>query len=75
MTAENAITIAEVIRAYTWGPAHAINKDGETGSIEVGKYADMIVLDRNLFEIDPIEIAGTKVQMTIFAGKVVHQSH
>ena len=72
MVVENALTVAEAIRAYTWGPAHAINKERETGSIEVGKYADMIVLDRNLFEIEPIEIAGTKVLKTVFAGKVVH---
>ncbi len=74
MTAENAITVAEAIRAYTWGPAHAINKEQETGSIEVGKYADMIVLDRNLFEIDPIEIAGTQVLTTVFAGEVVYEA-
>ena len=70
---ENAITVAEAIRAYTWGPAHAINKESETGSIETGKYADMIVLDRNLFDIDPIKIAGTKVITTVFAGNVVFQ--
>ncbi len=74
MTAENALTVAEAIRAYTWGPAHAINKEKETGSIEVGKYADMIVLDRNLFEIDPIEIAGTQVLTTVFAGKEVYEA-
>ena len=74
MTAENAITVAEAIRAYTWGPAHAIDKEKETGSIEVGKYADMIVLDRNPFEIDPIEIAGTQVLTTVFAGKEVYEA-
>ena len=74
MTAENALTVAEAIRAYTWGPAHAINKENETGSIEVGKYADMIVLDRNPFEIDPIEIAGTQVLTTVFAGKEVYEA-
>ena len=74
MQPENAITVAEAIRAYTWGPAHAINKENETGSIEVGKYADMIVLDRNPFEIDPIEIAGTQVLTTVFAGKEVYEA-
>ena len=74
MQPENAMTVAEAIRAYTWGPAHAINKENETGSIEVGKYADMIVLDRNPFEIDPIEIAGTQVLTTVFAGKEVYEA-
>ena len=71
---ENALTVAEALRAYTWGAAHAINKEGETGSIEVGKYADMIVLDRNPFEIEPLEIAGTKVLTTVFAGDVVFEA-
>ena len=74
MQPENAISVAEAIRAYTWAPAHAINKEKETGSIEVGKYADMIVLDRNPFEIEPLEIAGTQVLTTVFAGNVVYEA-
>ncbi|MEH6591353.1 MAG: amidohydrolase family protein [Halioglobus sp.] len=68
-----SVSIAEAIRACTWGLAHAINKARESGSIEVGKYADMIVLERNLFEIEAIEIAGTKVLQTVFAGKIVYE--
>ena len=67
----NALNVEEAIRAYTLGPAYALNEDRETGSIEPGKYADMIVLDRDLFTIDPMEIAGTKVLETLFAGRVV----
>ena len=74
MMPPNAISVGEAITIYTLGPAYAINKDKEIGSIEVGKYADMIVLDRDLFEIDPLEIAGTKVLTTVFAGKVVYQA-
>ena len=72
---ENAITVAEALRAYTWNAAYAIDRKQETGSIEVGKFADMIVLDRNLLKIGPREIAGTKVKKTIFAGEDVYERH
>jgi hypothetical protein len=44
-----------------------------TGSIEVGKYADMIVLNHNLFEISETDIHKTEVQTTLFKGKVVYE--
>ena len=47
--------------------------ENETGSIEVGKKADMVVLDRNLFESPVTEIADTNVLMTLFEGKVVYR--
>jgi predicted amidohydrolase YtcJ len=43
----------------------------QTGSIEPGKAADLIVLDRNLFATDPNAIAATRVAMTLFEGRVV----
>ena len=46
--------------------------DDEVGTIEVGKKADLILLDRNLFEIDPAEIPKTKVLGTMFDGRIVH---
>ena len=48
-----------------------MNIEEEVGSIEVGKFADMIVLDRNLFEIPDTEISECKVVLTVFNGKVV----
>ena len=69
---ENAITPQEAIRASTLGPAHVIGVDNETGSISVGKYADMIVLDRDLTTIPTTEIKDVKVKRTIFAGEEVY---
>jgi predicted amidohydrolase YtcJ len=46
--------------------------EGEVGSIEVGKRADLAVLDQNLFAIDPRAISDTKVLLTLFEGKPVH---
>ena len=51
-----------------------MGKQKTYGSIEVGKSADMIVLDRNLFEIPPAQIADTLVLETVFEGQVVYQA-
>ena len=62
-----------MIAAYTINGAHANFVENETGSIEVGKKADMVVLERNLFEIPESEIADTQVLMTIFEGRAVYR--
>jgi hypothetical protein len=69
------IRLEDAIRVMTMGGAYSMRKENEIGSLERGKAADMIVLDRNLFEIDPDSIIDTKVVYTIFAGKIVHDSH
>ena len=50
-----------------------MNLDTKQGSIEVGKRADFVGLDRNLFEIPASEISDTKVTMTIFDGQIIYQ--
>jgi predicted amidohydrolase YtcJ len=69
---EQAVSLEEAIRIYTVNGAHAIGRPDETGSIRVGKSADVIVLDRNLFEIAPDAIGETAVVWTWFAGKLVY---
>ena len=68
---QNAVTASEAIRASTLGPAHVIGVENETGSIEVGKFADMIVLDRDITQIEATDIKSTKVLLTVFAGEEV----
>lgn len=68
------ITTAEALRIFTMGGAQAMRHEMVAGSIETGKYADMIVLDRNLLEIPLEEIDGTVVLQTIFEGKPVYSS-
>jgi predicted amidohydrolase YtcJ len=70
---EQKITVAEAVRAYTWGSAYASFEERIKGTIEPGKLADMAVLTRDIFAIDPVEIANTKVELTIFDGRVVYQ--
>ena len=70
---EQAISLEQALRIFTIEGAKALRLEAETGSLKVGKSADMIVLGQNLFGIDPYDIADTRVDMTLFAGQVVHQ--
>ena len=70
--ASQAISLEEAVRAYTLGGAYALLRENDLGSIEVGKYADFIVLDRNIFEIPIDDIDSTDVLQTVFNGKVVY---
>ena len=71
----DTIRLEDAIRVMTMGGAYSMRKENEIGSLEKGKAADMIVLDRNLFEIDPDSIIDTRVVYTIFAGKIVHHAN
>jgi predicted amidohydrolase YtcJ len=70
---EERMSLADMIAAYTINGAHANFVENETGSIEVGKKADMVVLERNLFDIPTSEIAETQLLMTVFEGRVVYR--
>jgi predicted amidohydrolase YtcJ len=70
---EQALDLPAAIAAYTANPARAMGMDSVTGSLAVGKSADLIILDRNLFEIAPAEIAETRVLTTFFEGRPVYQ--
>jgi hypothetical protein len=73
MSPEQALTVEEAIIAYTINVAWSLMLEEETGSIEAGKWADMIVLNHNLLEIPKTEIHNTEVQKTIFKGEVVYE--
>jgi len=68
---EQKITVAEAVHAYTMGSAYASFEESVKGSIEPGKLADLAVLSDDIFTIDPVKIADTKVYMTIYDGQIV----
>ena len=68
---EERATLEEMIASFTYNGAYSNFIEDETGSLEVGKRADLIVLERNLFEIPAAEIAQTRVLMTMIDGQVV----
>ncbi|MGG0247061.1 amidohydrolase [Peribacillus frigoritolerans] len=71
---EQKLTLAEALQAYTYGSAHGCFREHELGTLEEGKLADLVVLDRNLFDIPESEVLETKVELTINDGKVVYKS-
>ncbi len=71
---EERIELDSALAAYTIGSAYANLREKETGSIETGKSADLIVLSNNLFDVRPSEINQTKVLLTLFEGKKIFTS-
>ncbi|MGH7526643.1 MAG: amidohydrolase, partial [Gemmatimonadales bacterium] len=67
------VDLPTMIALYTINAAYALHQDRETGSIEVGKLADLVVLERNLFEIAPEEIHAVPVARTLLEGKTVYR--
>jgi predicted amidohydrolase YtcJ len=70
---EQKISVAEAVRAYTFGSAYAEFQENEKGTIARGKLADLVILSRDIFEIDPHEIDQVKVVLTIMDGRVVYE--
>jgi hypothetical protein len=68
---EERIGLADAIAAYTVNAAYVNHLDDRTGTIAPGKLADLIVLDRNLFEIEPERISDARVLLTLLAGRPV----
>ncbi len=72
LNADEAVSLATMLAAYTRNAAYVMHQDKDTGTIEPGKLADLVVLDHNLFEIDPSAINRTRVLRTYFAGRQVY---
>ena len=66
------ISLEEAIKAYTINGSYVMRQEDKVGTIEVGKEADLIVLDQNIFEVATTQIADTKVMMTFLQGKQIY---
>jgi predicted amidohydrolase YtcJ len=67
------LTVGEAVWGFTMGPALACGLQAEYGSITPGKRADLVVLDRDILRIEPMEIADAQVEMTVLGGRVVYR--
>jgi predicted amidohydrolase YtcJ len=72
---EQRMTIEEAIKGYTIWAATAAFQEDILGSIEVGKYADFTILDKDILTIDPMEILETKPIYTIVGGQIRYQAN
>ena len=71
---EEALTVMEALQAYTLYGAYLSFEESRKGSIEVGKLADMIVLDQDILTIDPAHIMDIEVEQTWLGGKLVYEN-
>ncbi len=69
-----AVSLEDAIKAYTLGAAFAGRREREEGSLEMGKLADLIIVNQDLFKIPASTIDKTQVLLTMVGGKVVYES-
>ena len=71
---DERLSLEQLIRGYTQNGAYQLRREFDLGSIETGKLADLVVLDNNVFEVDPYEIWQTKPSAVMMEGEVVQGS-
>ncbi|MBH0130497.1 amidohydrolase [Salinibacterium sp. NK8237] len=69
------VTLDDALRAHTTSAAWQLQSENHIGSIEVGKYADLIVIDRDPYEVSSEALANTQVLATYFAGALVYENN
>lgn len=72
---EQRLTMEQAIRYYTYGPAFASHQDHLKGTIETGKFGDLVILSQDLLTIPPEDIKKTEVLYTILGGRIVYQKN
>lgn len=70
---EQKITVEEALRGYTIDAAYAVYEEDIKGSLEPGKLADFVILDRDLTTLPPDEIRDAKVDLTVVGGKIAYE--
>ena len=71
---DQRLSVEEAVRGFTLGAAYASYEEHRKGSLTPGKLADLIVLDRDIYAIDPMAIAETQVLGTLIDGKWMHRA-
>ncbi|WP_320669335.1 amidohydrolase [Patulibacter defluvii] len=74
LNSDPGLPAKEALRAITYNSAYAMNQERKTGSLERGKLADLVVIDRDPVRVDPAKISETKVLETMVGGRVVYQA-
>jgi predicted amidohydrolase YtcJ len=71
---DQRLTVAEAIAAYTATPAASSYEEDRKGTLTAGKYADLVVLSRDILRASADEIRKTRVEMTLFGGKSIYEA-
>jgi len=70
---DERITLDQALKAYTIDSAYVLDLEDKVGSLEVGKLADVVVLEKDLYKIPPSDISTTKVMLTMMNGNVTYR--
>jgi predicted amidohydrolase YtcJ len=70
---DQKISLEEAIKGYTINGAYTEFSEGMKGTVQEGKFADLVVLSQNLFEISPEDILDTEVLVTVFNGEIIYK--
>jgi predicted amidohydrolase YtcJ len=70
---DERLSRVEALKSFTWNAAYAALAEQELGSIEPGKYADLVLLDRDVMSIEPREILDAQVLLTVIGGDVAFE--
>lgn len=68
------LTVTQAVRAITANAAYELHAEADVGSLEAGKLADFIVLDRNILKVPAAQIADVKVLLTVVGGRAVYEA-
>jgi len=71
---EQAVSLEQAIELYTLAGARLLGVESRAGTIAAGKSADLIVLDRDLFDVPIEDVSDTSVELTLYAGAIVHEN-
>jgi predicted amidohydrolase YtcJ len=71
---EQSIRLQDAVDAYTINAAYALKQERTTGSLEPGKRGDFIILDRDIFALDPFDLHNTRVLATYLDGREVYSA-
>ena len=66
------LSVEEAVRCYTLNSAYASFEENHKGSLEIGKLADFVILDRDIFAIDKSMILSTKIDLTVIGGEILY---
>jgi predicted amidohydrolase YtcJ len=70
---EERLSPEQTLKSFTWNAAYAAHAEKDLGSLEVGKLADMVLLDKNVMTVAPPEILSTRVLFTVIGGEIVYE--
>ncbi|MDD5361129.1 MAG: amidohydrolase [Ignavibacteria bacterium] len=71
---DEIVTLDQALKAYTLDAAYVLGLEEKIGSLQVGKLADIVVLEKDLHNIKPGDISGTKIKLTMMNGKITFQT-